>query len=325
MFTTTVGTFILKFTFINMVIRILLTTFPTHSSHPTVVFVMAVFLALIASQGIWHVLFDPLHSITHFYFFWYFGSVEGHYICVGFSHFPLFSMDTLLTSITPCFSSSLLICSIVQSESSLLYTTPLVTFRDLWGKVLMWNLVIFSRKSAYFFFPPSWAEFHFLIFFRDISVKLLDITFSIMDGDRFVDSITMNLGKGDSASLSREESNSERFHLNLLFKKAICIICFSLVQCSTTYHGVQIVLGMYQGGNPFVLVEMGIHYQYTHVKSKILSLCQILVFVTQQSNRVKNSFPFDTSDPQPPSSSTHKIEGWAFFCRSRLDYMFGRK
>ena len=39
-----------------------------------------------------------------------------------------------------------------------------------------------------------------------------------MNGDRFVmgdrvDSITMNLGKGDSASLS-EESNSEWFRLN---------------------------------------------------------------------------------------------------------------
>ncbi len=65
-------------------------------------------------------------------------------------------------------------------------------------------MVIFSRKSAYFFQPPR-AKFRFLIFFffTDIGVKLLGVTFSIMNGDRFVmgervDSITMNLGKGDS-------------------------------------------------------------------------------------------------------------------------------
>ena len=52
-----------------------------------------------------------------------------------------------------------------------------------------------------------------------------------MKGDGFVmgelvGSISMNLGKGDSASLSKEESNSERFHFNFLFEKAIYIICF---------------------------------------------------------------------------------------------------
>ena len=85
-----------------------------------------------------------------------------------------------------------------------------------------------------------------------------------MNGDRFVMgelvvSITMNLGKGDSALLS-EEFNTEKFHLNFLFEKAIYIICFSLVLCSTTHHRVQLVLGMFQGGNPFALVETGIHY-----------------------------------------------------------------
>ena len=58
-----------------------------------------------------------------------------------------------------------------------------------------------------------------------------------MNLDRFVmselvDSITMNLGKGDSGLLSKEETNSERFHLNFLSEKVICIICFSMVLCS---------------------------------------------------------------------------------------------
>ena len=47
-----------------------------------------------------------------------------------------------------------------------------------------------------------------------------------MNGDSFlmgklVDSITMNVGKSDSALIS-EESNSERFSLNFLFEKGIC-------------------------------------------------------------------------------------------------------
>ena len=47
-----------------------------------------------------------------------------------------------------------------------------------------------------------------------------------------VDSVTRNLWKGDSALLSEEESNSESFQLYFLFEKAICIICYSLVQNS---------------------------------------------------------------------------------------------
>ena len=127
-------------------------------------------------------------------------------------------------------------------------------------------------ELGHFLFPPPRREFHFKTFFRDTRVKLLDITFSIMNGDRFVDSITMNLGKSNSASLS-EESNSEWFRLNFLFEEAICIIYFSLVLCSTTHHEVQLVLVTYQGGSPFALVEVRIHYLYTRVESKILSLC----------------------------------------------------
>ena len=125
-----------------------------------------------------------------------------------------------------------------------------------------------------------------------------------MSGDIFVmgdlvDSIARNLGKDALASLSEEESNSERFRLNFLFEKVRCIICFSLVLCSTTHHGVQLILGKYQEGNPFALVEMRIHYQYTRVKSKILSFCQILLFITQQWNRVKKPFPLHTANTQP--------------------------
>ena len=76
------------------------------------------------------------------------------------------------------------------------------------------------------------------------------------------------------------------------------------------------MFGMYQEGNPFALFETGIHYRYTRAKSMILSLCQILVFITQQSNRVKKSFPLDTIDPQPLPSSSHKIKGGHFSARA---------
>ena len=84
----------------------------------------------------------------------------------------------------------------------------------------------------------------------------------------------MTLGK----SLSVSESESDKYLLDFL-KEAMCGVYFSLVLCSTTHHGVQLVLGISQGRNPFTPVEMGIHYQYTHIKSKIPSLCQFLVLV----------------------------------------------
>ena len=114
----------------------------------------------------------------------------------------------------------------------------------------------------------------------------VDITFSIMKGNKFVigallDSMIMNLGKRASVSLS-EVSYSFRLCLNFLFEKeAISVKHVSLVLCSTTHHGVLLEKGMNQGENPFTLGEMGIQYLYTCIKSKISNLCQILVFITQ--------------------------------------------
>ena len=112
-------------------------------------------------------------------------------------------------------------------------------------------------------------------------VRLTCIVF-VMGGKRpysscfvgwLVDSKIMNLCKGDSASLSEEG-----LRLIFLFEKAICFICFALVLFSTTHNGDQLVFGMYQGGNPFTLVEMGVHYQYTCAWRRFLSSCQFQVF-----------------------------------------------
>ena len=59
------------------------------------------------------------------------------------------------------------------------------------------------------------------------------------------DSITMNLGKS-AASFS--ESDSDRFYFVFLFEDTISDVYFLPALCSTTHHGVQLVLGMYQGG-----------------------------------------------------------------------------
>ena len=69
------------------------------------------------------------------------------------------------------------------------------------------------------------------------------------------DSITMNLGKS-AASFS--DSDSVWFRLDFFVEDAIYAVYFSLALRSTTHHGVQLVLGMNRGGNPFALVETGI-------------------------------------------------------------------
>ena len=68
------------------------------------------------------------------------------------------------------------------------------------------------------------------------------------------DSMTMNLGK-PAASFS--ESDSERLRLVFLFEDAIYPVYFSLALRSSTNHGVQLVFGINQEGNPFALVETG--------------------------------------------------------------------
>ena len=84
-----------------------------------------------------------------------------------------------------------------------------------------------------------------------------------------------------------------------VWRRHICSI-FSLALHSTTHHGVQLVLGINHGDNPFALVETGIHNQYTRVcfEGRLPSRCQFQVLSTGQ-------FPIlNTIDRQPPPSST---------------------
>lgn len=77
---------------------------------------------------------------------------------------------------------------------------------------------------------------------------------------------------------------------------------FSVALCSATHHGVQLRLGMYQGGSPFALVETGIHDQYTSISR--LSQFQVLSVVQFNSGES----PILTIGPQLPSSITYKIK-----------------
>ena len=131
MIAATIYTFTWELTVINVVVRILLTTFPAHFTSFTIILMMAIFLAFVTSQYVGYVLLEPIHCIDNFYFFGYFLGVKLHYICICLYCFPFFLIDTLFTSVAPCFFSSLFISSIVHKESSLLLRTPLLTFRDV--------------------------------------------------------------------------------------------------------------------------------------------------------------------------------------------------
>ena len=114
--------------------------------------------------------------------------------------------------------------------------------------------------SACLWLSTSTSKLSFFVFLTSFGLALVDITFSVRKGENLArhtsskDSITMNLGKS-AASFS--ESDSERFRLVFLFEDAISAVYFSLTLRSSTHHGVQLVLGMNQGGNPFALVETG--------------------------------------------------------------------
>ena len=92
------------------------------------------------------------------------------------------------------------------------------------------------------------------------------------------DSMRMNLGKS-AASFSKSDWDKFLcFFFFFFFKDIMSDVYFLLFLCSTTYYGIQLVLGIYQGGNPFALVEMGIHDQYTWAGSRFSISWQFQLF-----------------------------------------------
>ena len=75
---------------VNMVVRILLCTFATYFSTSTIIFGMAVFLTILATQWIGYELLNSLHCVAYFYPLRYFRLVKCHYVGVCFNEFTLF-------------------------------------------------------------------------------------------------------------------------------------------------------------------------------------------------------------------------------------------
>ena len=96
----------------------------------------------------------------------------------------------------------------------------------------------------------------------------------------------MNLAK----SLSVSKSKSDKYILDFFKEEAMIGVYFSLVLCSTTHCGVQLVLGISQGETHSPWMRRGILYQYTRIKSEIPSLYQFLVLVPENLTVVKTLF-----------------------------------
>ena len=97
-----------------------------------------------------------------------------------------------------------------------------------------------------------------------------------------------------------------RYHFDFFFFKGrsydLCIFFISPMHHYPPWNPT--CVGNKPEENLFTLVEMEIQYQYTHIKSKILSLCQFLVFIVLQFNCVQNSFVLNTIDSHSLHCST---------------------
>ena len=183
MVTTTIRTFIGKFTFIHVGARISLATFPAHFTSSTRVLMVSILLTPIVSQWVRNKLLNLLHRVANLYFFRDFWRIECHNMFVSIV-LP-FLIETLLTSITSCLYNSLFLS---RYTMTVLYSSPPSYLCSGICEGMFWlqycRTLSFSRESLHvFFFPPQRVMFHFLIFFTDFGVMLLDMTFSIMNGE----------------------------------------------------------------------------------------------------------------------------------------------
>ena len=122
-----------------------------------------------------------------------------------------FLIVILFTSDTCCFFKFSLISSMEQEDSCELLTTPRDMLRDLCGYALifiLWKVVIFKIRSAYFFFATSTMRVLLRVAFTDLGATFAEKNLSIAKGESLVigfssvDSRTMNLGKVVTSSMS---------------------------------------------------------------------------------------------------------------------------
>ena len=217
-------------------------------------------------------------------------------------------MFTLLIFVTPRFPRAVAISCSVAKANSLLLMTPLEMLNLSWAYVLHLELRKLFFSEGFLFisgYPPQQASFHFSFSLHFLVLFALKLFF-LSEMEKILarqtssrDFMTMNLGKS-AASFS--ESDSDKFLL-VYFR-------WPCAPLPTTESNLR--REWTKGESPFALAEMGIHNQYTHIKSKVFSLCKILVLKPYNLTTVK-SFAFNTIDAHPPPSSTYKIKDWELF------------
>ena len=132
MIASAIRTLIRIVTIVNVVVRILLCTFATYLTTSTIILVMAVFLTIVATQWIGYELLNSFHCVAYFYPLRYFRLVKCHYVGVSFNEFTLFfDCNSLYFCYTLFLHFFFFISSIVHNDNSLLFTTPLLIFKDL--------------------------------------------------------------------------------------------------------------------------------------------------------------------------------------------------
>ena len=152
----------------------------------------------------------------------------------------------------------------------LLLTTHILMFRNLWGYILiliLWNLSFSVGNQHVSFFPLQQAV-SFFNFSTVMSIKFDDIIFGFNDCESRKKMLLFHYLKS-------------LICLNYVWifwlRKKPCQLCFPLVLCSTTESKLR--REWTKGEIHLPWLKWG--YQYTHIKRRTLSLCQILIFITQ--------------------------------------------
>ena len=165
-------------------------------------------------------------------------------------------MEILFIFVTPCFLRADAILSSVANANSLLLITPLEVLSFPCGYALhlvVWNVFIFNV----FCLSTSTSKLPFLVFLTFFRLALVDITFSIRKGENLARHTSSNNNESGEVCFLILQVCFWKVPFSFLFEDAIYAVYFSLALRSSTHHGVQLVLGINQGGNPFALVETG--------------------------------------------------------------------
>ena len=172
---------------------------------------------------------------------------------------------------------------------------------------MLWNLVIFNKKSAWFLFSTSTHRVWFLgVFFY---CNRLNVT-----RDYVFYYKCWQVCYWCFCRFNYYESRETCFCLivRISFRKGSLEFFLGRKsdECYLLFTGPMLLCSEWiWGGDPFTLTETGIHYQYTRVKKK-----RPKTAVGLQMHKTPNlvevlNLTLNTINPQPPLSSTYKLKG----------------